>query len=686
MAVDAGMFAGAEAPEPVVPGEAVEPPGLLEVPDVVLAGEDGAGPETPGEDGAGPGAAGGTGSDEDGAVTVELRTVEPGLVAEVDGPVPEVAVPEVTVPEVAVSEVAEAVPLPGLQSEPAIEGEAEGAAAFEGSYLSESGQIDYGREDPDSAEFVGTVSSGEGSGLPHWADPPTGEVPAALAGQHGQDDEMQAWRLLGSRGLHWRDDVNDWADGPGVEDLVDENDQPVTPPPNSRGGPFSFDEDFERLDRERFERSEREKDQAAWSQGDAIASDVTIVGDADDLGEAGFVATEMGEVARRDEVALGGQVFSGSGNGPDVVAPGEDVLVATGATAGGGASPGVAQVPNDRARVPGSGRGGGSQGKPWRNVPGRGRAAPARSGPRVSGTTDRRESLQPGGPMSNHGAGRPYDMAADSAEVARGRDVAAAVTTGIGLIVVFTGCYLIGPAALVGLSAAAIFGCALEAFAMLQRVGFRPATLVGALGSGGAVLAAYWRGTGALPVMLVVVVAASLVWYLLRVVDARPVVNVAVTVLGFAWVGVFGSFAGVLLQEPYGKHLFLGAVVPTVVCDLAAWFAGSLFGSHPLAPQTSPGKTWEGFLLGGVAAVIAGAVVGKEITPWAGAVHGIELGLVIAIVAPIGDLVQSMVKRDLHLKDSGAVLPGHGGLLDRFDSLLFVLPATYFLVAVLHIA
>ena len=281
---------------------------------------------------------------------------------------------------------------------------------------------------------------------------------------------------------------------------------------------------------------------------------------------------------------------------------------------------------------------------------------------------------------------RPYDVSADRGGVGGGRNVGAAVATGAGLLVVFIGCYLVGPGALLALSALAVLGCALEAFAMLQRAGFRPATLVAALGSAGTVLALYWRGTGALPVMLVAVLAASLVWYLARVVEARPVVNVAVTLLGFAWVGILGSFAGLLLQAPYGKHLFLAAVVPTVVADMAAWFAGSQFGSHQLAPHTSPGKTWEGFIAGGIAAVVAGAVIGKEVTPWGGILHGLELGLVVALAAPVGDLVQSMIKRDLRLKDSGALLPGHGGLLDRFDSVLFVLPATYFLASVLHLA
>ncbi|HET9060331.1 MAG TPA: CDP-archaeol synthase, partial [Acidimicrobiales bacterium] len=280
---------------------------------------------------------------------------------------------------------------------------------------------------------------------------------------------------------------------------------------------------------------------------------------------------------------------------------------------------------------------------------------------------------------------RPYDVTAERGMSRPGRDVSAAVTTGLAMAVVFVFAYLIGTGALLALASVALVGCAVEAFSMLQRAGFRPATLVGALGTLGAVLAAYWKGPGALGLVMALVVGASLLWYLAKVVEARPVVNAAVTTLAFTWVGIMGSFAGVLLAMPSGSRLFVGAVVPTVIADMAAWFAGSRFGSHQMAPTVSPGKTWEGFFAGAVAAVVVGAVIGGALAPWT-LTRGIVLGLMIAVVAPVGDLVQSMVKRDLRLKDSGALLPGHGGLLDRFDSVLFALPATYCLVTVLHIA
>ena len=532
----------------------------------------------------------------------------------------------------------------------------EGAAALsaqpdvQGDAIAESGQkMEYPREVVPPAELVITVSSGEGTELPHWADPPTGEVPRAISGSKAQEDELQAWRLLGSRGLHWRDDVNDWSDGPGMEDLVDNDDEHGIANGDATDRPFSFDDDFERLERERTERA------------GAASGERAVEGTVEGYVPPGSGSVPSGDEARTllgDHAGAGPKAQDEGGNGDYQDAPAVPAGVAAMSAVPPMAPPGA----------------------PRRGVVGRGLRRPG------SATEEASPGATAAAIAARH-VKRPYDIGADRAATGEpGRDIGAAVATGAGLVALFVICYLVAPVALLVLSAVVILGCALEAFAMFQRAGFRPATLLGALGSGGAVVAAYWRGSAALPVILVVVVCASLVWYLARVVEARPVVNVAVTVFGFAWVGILGSFAGLMLAAPRGEHLFLGAVVPTVVADLAAWFAGSRFGSHPLAPAISPSKTWEGFGAGGIAALVAGAVIGSQVAPWGGVRHGLELGLVIAVVAPVGDLVQSMIKRDLRLKDSSSLLPGHGGLLDRFDSLLLALPATYFLATVLHLA
>ena len=516
-------------------------------------------------------------------------------------------------------------------------------------------QMGYPRDVVPRAGLVARLSSGEGTELPHWADPPTGEVPRAITGPHGQDEELQAWKLLGARGLHWRDDVNDWSDGPGVEDLVDEGQRHSGMPAEGTGDPFSFDEDFERLEHERFGRGgnmsgrpdefEPEIDLAALGPG------VEAAGEGDDETRAmyGNDPARVGQPNAGETAGEGSEAYvdpaggSDMNGGPSTVRPGVGTSRATAASRRRARRSGRVGVAEASAAVP----------NPARHT-------------RIS---------RP-----------PYDARAENRAMGGpGRDLTAAIVTGVVLVGLLAICYLLGAVALLVLSAVAIFGCALEAFSMFQQAGFRPATLLGLLGSAGVVVAAYWRGTEALPVVIAVVVCASLVWYLARVVEARPLVNVAVTVLGFAWVGILGSFAGLLLAAHHGSHLFIGAVVPTVVADLVAWFAGSQFGSHPLAPAYSPSKTWEGAIAGGIAALVAGAIIGHQLSPWGGLRHGLELGLVVAVVAPVGDLVQSMLKRDLGVKDAGTLLPGHGGLLDRFDSLLFVLPAVYFLAIALQI-
>jgi phosphatidate cytidylyltransferase len=133
-----------------------------------------------------------------------------------------------------------------------------------------------------------------------------------------------------------------------------------------------------------------------------------------------------------------------------------------------------------------------------------------------------------------------------------------------------------------------------------------------------------------------------------------------------------------------GIAFLLGAIIATVANDVGALVIGGWLGRHLLAPTVSPNKTWEGLIGGAVVSIVVSAAVVGAIHPWTPS-HAALLGLVVAVVAPIGDLCESLFKRDLRLKDMGTLLPGHGGVLDRVDALLFVLPATYYLVRALNI-
>lgn len=246
--------------------------------------------------------------------------------------------------------------------------------------------------------------------------------------------------------------------------------------------------------------------------------------------------------------------------------------------------------------------------------------------------------------------------------------------------------FSLGAAWAVVLVAAVVGVCAAELFHALRRSGYQPATLLGLVACVSMVGAAYWKGELALPLVLGLTVVFTLLSYLVGVVQVAPTMNLAVTVFGVAYVGLLGSFAALILAFPNGTGVLIGVVLVVAANDAGALLAGQKFGSRPLSPDISPGKTVEGVVGGGLAGIaVSWLVLGIiGLHPWSGG-SAVALGLVVAVAAPLGDLCESMIKRDLGVKDMGTVLPGHGGLLDRFDSLLFVLPAAYYLSRILEV-
>jgi len=245
-----------------------------------------------------------------------------------------------------------------------------------------------------------------------------------------------------------------------------------------------------------------------------------------------------------------------------------------------------------------------------------------------------------------------------------------------------------GPAAFAVLAAAAVVLAAAELYSALRTAGYQPATLLGLVATASLVGAAYWRGEQAFPLVLALFVVFGLLWYLAGVVRSRPAANLGATLLAFGYVGFLGSFAALLLKfhgpggERNGVAFLLGAIIATVAFDVAAFFGGRRLGRTPLAPTISPHKTWEGVLVGaGVTGLVCLLIV-RSIHPWTFS-RAFWLAVIAVVAGTLGDLSESMIKRDLGIKDMSAVLPGHGGLLDRMDALLFVIPATYYLVRIM---
>jgi phosphatidate cytidylyltransferase len=277
----------------------------------------------------------------------------------------------------------------------------------------------------------------------------------------------------------------------------------------------------------------------------------------------------------------------------------------------------------------------------------------------------------------------PAAPVADAGE----RDMGVAIGVGVGLVALFLLLLQIGPGAVMVLVAAVLVAAAAEFYGALQRAGYAPATLLGLVAVASAVGAAYWKGESALPLVLALTCTFSLLWYLVGVTRTAPTMNAGVTVFGVVYVGLLGSFAALMLKLPNGEGILVGTVLAVVVNDVAALVIGRQAGRAPLAPAISPNKTIEGTVGGGLASVFVTVVA----LGFAGLLHpwdtgsAFALGIVVAIVAPLGDLCESMLKRDLGVKDMSTFLPGHGGILDRFDALLFCLPAVYYLTQYMEI-
>lgn len=395
--------------------------------------------------------------------------------------------------------------------------------------------------------------------LPHWAEPPTGEVPRVFQGSGDDTGDLDAWSSL-NNGPLWRDDTN----GGDLTDLTDLSAE-------TRLGALADDDD----------------DPAdLFPELDAEPSVVTPI--------------------RTRQVRVSGQ-----GSAPT----------------------------NLRRPEPGSGRRSAIDG-----------------GPGPKGT--------------------------------KGRNMPMAIGVGVAMLAVAVGLFKAGPRYTMALVVVVLGLAAAEFFAAMRRGGHHPASLLGILASIGLPLAAYWHGEPTLPVVLFLTVAATFCWFLFVEPDAPTVDGIGTTIAGVAYIGLLGSFAALMLTMPdrWGVAVLAGTVLCVVANDVAALFVGSS-GTAKLAPSVSPNKTWEG-LIGGVffslvVGVFIGGVGATRIHPFENWKQGLALGAVVAIASSIGDLVESKVKRDLGIKDMGSLLPGHGGLVDRFDGLLFSLPAAYYLAQLL---
>lgn len=191
----------------------------------------------------------------------------------------------------------------------------------------------------------------------------------------------------------------------------------------------------------------------------------------------------------------------------------------------------------------------------------------------------------------------------------------------------------------------------------------------------------YLRGPYVLLVALAFTILAILVWRMPRGSDGY-LADVSAGVLVSVYAPFLAAFAALLLAPPDGPDRVLTFVVVTTCSDIGGYFAGAFLGRHPMAPKVSPKKTWEGFAGSALFCMGSGAALAYWLLggqAW----EGVVLGAAVLASATLGDLAESMVKRDLGIKDMGALLPGHGGIMDRLDSLLVSAPVVWLVLSAL---
>jgi phosphatidate cytidylyltransferase len=271
------------------------------------------------------------------------------------------------------------------------------------------------------------------------------------------------------------------------------------------------------------------------------------------------------------------------------------------------------------------------------------------------------------------------EVGPDAERRAPGRNVQIAFLTGVVLAVLAIGAIAIGPGPFAVLAGAVVLIAQGEFYFALQKRHYQPATALG-LVTGALVLAAgYFRGESAMLAVTALGAMASFLWYMtVPATHRRNVIsNVGLTVLGIAWIPMFAGYVMATLSLEEGSSLVVAILGLTVAYDASAFAVGYLWGSRPLAPTVSPKKSWEGAI--GASLVVVALALGlvTQIDLLEPIERAVGLALVVAVFAPLGDLAESLVKRDLGIKDMGSILPGHGGVLDRIDGMLFVLPAAF---------
>ena len=261
------------------------------------------------------------------------------------------------------------------------------------------------------------------------------------------------------------------------------------------------------------------------------------------------------------------------------------------------------------------------------------------------------------------------------------RSVWQALATGLLLAAVVIGLLVAGKLPFFVFAFVIVMLAQAELYAVLKAAGYSPVVLLGLVSGAAVLIGAYVRGAPALALGIALPLPLLVLWGLTVPID-RVRSLVGATYFGILYGPLMVGFAILLLRGRDGLVLTATVVGMTAFHDSGAYLLGRKIGRHPMAKRTSPGKTWEGFLAGTAVLLIASVAVLPFVHPF-DVVLALKLALVMSVTTPIGDLAESLVKRDLGVKDMGSLVPGHGGFFDRIDGIIFSAPIAYFVLRVL---
>ena len=285
-------------------------------------------------------------------------------------------------------------------------------------------------------------------------------------------------------------------------------------------------------------------------------------------------------------------------------------------------------------------------------------------------------------PLEPAGTGGAFDDTASGRRKSRaGRNLPAAIGVGLLLIALVVASLWFRPEPFVLVALAAVCAGLWELRQAFARRDIRLPMLPLMVGGAGMLVSAFRSGPEALLVAFVLTVGAVVVWRVLDGSGPGALRDSAAAVFAATYVPFLGGFVMLVLGHPDGQLRVLLFILLAVANDTGGYAAGVLLGRHALAPTVSPKKSWEG-LAGSLLLCIIVGVLGAVLVLDASLLLGVALGILVAVTATVGDLAESLLKRDLELKDMGSLLPGHGGVLDRVDSLVVTAPFVYLVLSV----